>query len=214
MKIARFTFNPFEENTYILHDETGACVIIDPGCMDAEEQTELTDYIRRHNLRPERLLNTHCHIDHVLSNKFISEHYGLTPEIHPLEEPVLKHAPQYGRMYGFEMDESPAAKLSLGEGASLKFGNTTLHHLFTPGHSPGSVCFYHAESGNVLGGDVLFQMSIGRTDLPGGNMDTLLSSIRTKLFTLPEATIVHPGHGPETSIGFEKRNNPFLHAYS
>ena len=214
MKIARFTFNPFEENTYILYDDTHECVIIDPGCYDANEQHELSDYIRRHALHPVKLLNTHCHIDHVIGNKFISQHYGLTPEIHPLEYSLLQAAPDYGKMYGFNMEASPEPLKTLADGALIRFGNTTLKQLFTPGHSPGSICFYHEESGNVIGGDVLFQMSIGRTDLPGGNMDTLLNSIRQQLFVLNDEVVVHPGHGPETSIGFEKRNNPFLHAYS
>lgn len=214
MKIARFTFNPFEENTYILYDDTRACVIVDPGCYDPEEQNAITDYIQLHALQPVKLILTHCHIDHVLGIKFLSVHYGLTPEIHPAELPLLTAAPAVGRMYGIHADASPTPLQTLADGALLQFGDTTIRQLHTPGHSPGSICFYHPESGIVIGGDVLFQSSIGRTDLPGGDMQTLVLSIREKLFSLPDTVVVYPGHGPETTIGFEKRNNPFLHAHS
>lgn len=213
MKIARFTFNPFEENTYILYDETRACVIVDPGCYDSDEQAALTDYIAQHALQPVKLILTHCHIDHVLGIKFLSAQYGLTPEIHPAEFPLLTAAPAVGRMYGIQADASPTPLQTLADGAVLQFGETILHQLHTPGHSPGSICFYHAESGSVIGGDVLFKGSIGRTDLPGGDMSTLLLSIREKLFSLPDEVVVYPGHGPETTLGFEKTNNPFLPAH-
>lgn len=214
MQIARFTFNPFQENTYILYDETKECVIIDPGCYDPEEKAELFDYIKRHELVPKRLLNTHCHIDHVLGNKFVSASYGLIPEIHPLEVSLLEATKNYGPTYGIYMEPSPVPLTSLHDNGSITFGNTTLKMIFTPGHSPGSICFYHKESNSLIGGDVLFEMSIGRTDLPGGDHETLIRSIKERLFTLPGDTVVHPGHGPETSINFEQLNNPFLLAYS
>ncbi|MBL7922662.1 MAG: MBL fold metallo-hydrolase [Bacteroidia bacterium] len=214
MKIARFTFNPFQENTYVLNDESGECVIIDPGCYDPEEKEELHQYILEKGLKPVRLLNTHCHIDHVLGNKFIADTFGLQPEIHPLEQPLLSAGPQYGKMYGIFMEPSPAGMETLQEGGEIRFGNSILQLIHAPGHSPGSICFYHAASQSLIGGDVLFEMSIGRSDLPGGDHDTLLRSIREKLFVLPGETVVHPGHGGETSIAFEQKNNPFLLAYS
>lgn len=210
MEIACLTFNPFQENTYILYDETSECVVIDPGCYEEWEKEEITGFITKNNLRPVRLLNTHCHIDHVLGNSFIAKTYGLVPEIHALELPLLEATAEYGPGYGLYIDPSPAPLTVLEDGLELLFGNTRLHLYHTPGHSPGSICFHHKESGRLIGGDVLFQQSIGRTDLPGGDMKTLLESIRNVLFRLDENTVVYPGHGPETTIGFEKSHNPFL----
>lgn len=214
MYLQRFTFNPFQENTYVLYDNTSECVIIDPGCYEPEEKQELFDFIKTNKLKPVHLLNTHCHIDHVLGNHFVTSAYQLYPEIHASEVAVLEATKSYGPQFGIYMDPSPAPLPQLKEGNKILFGNTELEMLWTPGHSPGSICFYHKESHTLIGGDVLFQMSIGRTDLPGGNMETLLKSIREKLFKLPPETIVYPGHGPETTIAFEKVNNPFLLAYN
>ena len=214
MQIARFTFNPFQENTYVLYDETLECVIIDPGCYEPEEKEELFNFIQTQTLKPVHLLNTHCHIDHVLVNKFVGEAFKLQPEIHELEEKLLDACLQYGQVYGIFMEASPAPITNLKEGVAIKFGNCTLEMIHAPGHSPGSICFWHKESDTLIGGDVLFSQSIGRTDLPGGDTETLLRSIREKLFILPRKTIVYPGHGPETSIEFEKANNPFLVEHS
>lgn len=213
MRIARFTFNPFQENTYVLYDDTLECVIIDPGCYDPEEKEELFDFIQSQKLKPVHLLNTHCHIDHVLGNKFVGEAFKLKPQIHELEEKLLAACLQYGQVYGIFMESSPTPIATLQEGKTIKFGNSQLEMIHAPGHSPGSICFWHKDSDTLIGGDVLFSQSIGRTDLPGGDMDTLLSSIREKLFMLPGKTIVYPGHGPETTIEFEKLNNPFLATY-
>lgn len=209
MKIASFVFNPFEENTYLLYDETGECVIIDPGCYDQSEQNELYDFIRQENLTPVRLLNTHCHIDHVLGNAFIAESFGLKPEIHSAERELLRSAADYGKMYGIMMQPSPDPLETLKENEIIQFGKTKLKVLFTPGHSPGSVCFYEEENNNLIGGDVLFRRSIGRTDLPGGDHQTLLDSLTGKLYLLPVNCVVHPGHGPTTTIGEEINHNPF-----
>ncbi|WP_018479639.1 MBL fold metallo-hydrolase [Pontibacter roseus] len=211
MKITRLTFNPFQENTYLLHDDTKECVVIDPGCYEEAEQQELKQYIEKHDLKVVRLLNTHCHIDHVLGNKFVSDTYGVELEIHEEDLQTLRSVPVYAPNYGFPKyaDVTPSAAY-LKEGDSIKFGNTELKILFAPGHAPGHVVFYSEADKVCIGGDVLFQGSIGRTDLPGGDFDTLISSIRTKLFTLPDETVVYPGHGPETTIGYEKKHNPFL----
>jgi len=212
MTVTGFTFNAFSENTYVLHDETGACVIIDPGCYDKKEQTTLRDFISKNNLKVTALLNTHCHIDHVFGNKFVVDTYQVPFLIHEADLPTLQAVPVYAPAYGFPLYEpsQPTAYLKAGE--TVSFGNTQLKVLFTPGHAPGHVIFYNAEAKICMGGDVLFQRSIGRTDLPGGDFNTLIQSIRTQLFTLPDEVKVYPGHGPGTTIGEEKVSNPFLRA--
>jgi len=211
--IKYLTFNPTQENTYIISDNSKQCVIIDPGCYTPEEKKELFDYINAEGLTPVHLLNTHCHTDHVMGNAFVKECYNLIPKIHEKELIVLNHARSFGSSFGLFMDESPEPEICLEEGGVITFGETTFKIIFTPGHSPGSVCFYNENEKYLIGGDVLFQNSIGRTDLPGGDLDTLLKSISEKLFILEEETTVYPGHGPSTSIGYEKRNNPFLKNY-
>jgi len=208
--VQSFTFNPFEENTYIISNEDGECIIIDPGCYDRSEQNELAQFIQGRELNPVRLLNTHCHIDHILGNAFVSKAFGLGLEIHSGEVPVLNAGGAVAGMYGIPYETSPHPANFLKEGEEIELGNTKLKILFTPGHSPASVCFYNADGGWVIGGDVLFYESIGRTDLPGGDYNTLINSIRTQLFTLPGETVVYPGHGPQTTIGYEKMFNPFL----
>lgn len=208
--IKTFPFNPFYENSYVLSDETGECVIIDPGCHIEEEEAELKSYIEKNNLKPVKLLNTHCHIDHVFGNPFVAETWGLPLEIHPLDLPVLESFPKVCLMYGFNGKIQPDPIFTLEEGKQVKFGNTTLDIFFTPGHSPGSVCFYNAAEKFLIGGDVLFQGSIGRSDLPGGDYETLLKSIRTKLFKLPDDVTVYSGHGAPTKIGVERITNPFV----
>jgi glyoxylase-like metal-dependent hydrolase (beta-lactamase superfamily II) len=213
LSIKKFTFNPFQENTYILYDETKECVIIDPGCYDANEKKMLSSFIEENALKPIYLLNTHCHIDHVLGNRYVFEQYHLKPRIHDKEAMLLDAAQGYGKMYGILMEGSPEPIIDLVEHDEIKFGNTTLKILFTPGHSPGSVCFYSADDATVIAGDVLFKQSIGRTDLPGGSMEQLMESIRTRLLILDDNTEVHPGHGDKTSIGYERNNNPFILSY-
>ena len=209
--VAKFTFNPFQENTYLLYDDTKECIIIDPGCYTANERTELAQFIKQKELRPVRLINTHCHIDHVFGNRFIAEQYGLELEIHEGELPVLQAVPKVANLYGIPLpDESPEPSRFIKEGDQINFGNTKLNSLYTPGHSPASLSFYCAADQFMIAGDVLFQGSIGRTDLPGGDFATLISSIQTKFFTLDDEVVVYPGHGPETTIGYEKKNNPFL----
>lgn len=210
MKVQSFTFNPFEENTYILYDDTGECAIVDPGCCDRSEQKQLTDFITAKNLKPVRLINTHCHIDHVFGIPFVCDHYGLKLEIHEGELIVLRFAKQTGIMYGTPVDEMPEPGAFLTEGDVVTFGNTSLRVLFTPGHSPASICFYDKESKQLISGDVLFKGSIGRTDLPGGNYETLMQNIFSKLMTLDDDVKVYPGHMDATTIGKERRNNPFI----
>ncbi|MDF1695735.1 MAG: MBL fold metallo-hydrolase [Saprospiraceae bacterium] len=210
MDIAIFTFNPFQENTYILYDDTNDCVIFDPGCSNQDEEKQLIDFINANGLNPVKLVNTHCHIDHVLGNKFVSDTYQLPLISHKGEAQVLAMQPQISSMYGMPYNPSPEITEFLEDGDQLVFGNTTLHVLFTPGHSPASISFYNKEKGVVIAGDVLFKESIGRTDLPGGDFDTLAKSIREKLYVLPDEVVVFPGHGPSTTIGEEKRTNQYV----
>ena len=204
------TFNPFQQNMSLI-SSGGECVIIDPGCFDRNEKQELEDFIKENALKPVRLLNTHCHIDHILGNAFVCDKWNLKPEIHELDLPIMKALPNYGHMFGVgNLEESPLPEKYLNEGDVIEFGDVKLDILFVPGHAPGHIVFVNHKEKYVIGGDCLFRESIGRTDLPGGDYDTLIKSIREKLFTLPDDYTVFPGHGPETTIGYEKRNNPFL----
>ncbi len=211
-EIAIFTFNPFQENTYVLFDETKECIIIDPGCYTEPERQQLQNFIKERGLKPVRLINTHSHIDHILGNWFVAEEYKLELEMHRDEQAGLVAAPQYGQMYGIQMQPSPQATIFLTEADKITFGNTTLDILLTPGHSIASLSFYCKEGNFVIGGDVLFKGSIGRTDLPNGDFNTLINSIKTKLFKLPDDVRVFPGHGDSTTIGEEKATNPFLNS--
>ncbi len=208
--IQSFTFNPFSENMYILYDETKEALIIDPGCYTQPEKEELAKFIVETGLKPVKLLNTHAHIDHVLGNNFVAGKFGLKLEMHEADVDLLRSAPVYGQMWGIKPEPSPEPSTFLTEGDVVLFGNSKLDVLFTPGHCPGSITFFSSAEKFAIVGDVLFYGSIGRTDLPGGNHELLISSIREKLFPLGDDMVVYPGHGPSTTIGFEKQHNPFL----
>ena len=205
-----FTFNPVQENTYILFNEQLNTCIVDPGCYFSAEKRELQDFLEMYKLGPKYLLNTHCHLDHVFGNKFIYDTYGTPLHIHENEKPVLAYAPVSGRSWNLPFENYDAELIYLTEGEKFFLGDDELTILFTPGHSPGHVCFYCEAQKFIIGGDVLFKGSIGRTDLPGGDHNTLLRSIREELFTLPDDVVVYPGHGETTTIGFEKKNNPYF----
>lgn len=209
IEIKTFTFNPFQENTYVVFDETGTGVIIDPGCYEKAEQRELTQFIQSKNLTIKYLLNTHCHIDHVLGNCFVKETYNVPLLIHRNDEPVLQSVKVYAPNYGFAQYQEALPDQYMEENDTIHFGNSAFKVLYLPGHAPGHVGFYHEESHSLLSGDVLFEQSIGRTDLPGGNFNTLINSIHTKVFTLPDDVVVFPGHGNTTTVGEEKISNPF-----
>ena len=213
LSIKSFTFNPVQENTYVLYNDQRQCCIIDPGCYFDEERTALKQFIEKSGLTPVLLLNTHCHLDHVFGNKFVHDTWNLTLHIHEKEKIVLDTAPIAGKTWQLPFDNYAGPLGTLKEGESIKVGRDELEIRFAPGHSPGSVCFYHEAGGFVIGGDVLFNGSIGRSDLPGGDFATLINSIQTQLFTLPDDTKVYSGHGPVTTIGFEKMNNPFVKLY-
>ncbi len=210
LQIQSFTFSPIQENTYLLFNEFKQCIIIDPGCyFDAEKET-LKEFIETNGLKPALLLNTHCHLDHVFGNKFIAETYNLTLQLHEKEKSVLSFAPTSGLMYNMPFDNYAGVFIELKGGDKILLGDDELEIIEAPGHSPGSICFYCSKQHFIIGGDVLFKRSIGRTDLPGGNHQILLNSIRQKLFLLPDDTIVYSGHGTETTIGEEKFFNPFV----
>lgn len=204
------TFNPFSENTWLVWSDELNCIIIDPGCYGSDEERTLLSFITENKLKPVRLINTHCHIDHVLGNPFVYRTWGLKPEINPLEQALLDAVPQYGSMWGIRSEEQPETIHSLLPGETIALDEHQFRILFTPGHAPGEVCLYSAENNLLIVGDVLFKESIGRTDLPGGNHAQLEKSIREQLYILPDQTLVCPGHGPSTSIGHEKAHNPFV----
>ena len=205
-----FTFSPIQENTYVLYNDAKQALIIDPGCNFTEEEEKLRAFIDTNSLQPKQLLNTHCHLDHVFGNKWVHDTYNIPLYIHPDEEKMLELAPLSGEKWGLPFTNYSGPIHHLQEGDTIQLGNDALTIILTPGHSPASICFYSEEQQFLIGGDVLFRESIGRTDLPGGTHDTLLKSIREKLFVLPDDVVVFPGHGIKTSIGYEKRNNPFL----
>ncbi|HMW95937.1 MAG TPA: MBL fold metallo-hydrolase [Flavobacteriales bacterium] len=209
MRITRFTFNPFDENTWVL-DNGREALLVDPGCSDADEQRELEYWLATNRLTPIRLLLTHAHLDHVLGCAWMHRRFGLLPELHRADLPLLELAERQGLMYGIPCEPPPAPTKFLAPGDTITLGNERLEVLFVPGHAPGHIAFWHPEQRFVISGDVLFQRSIGRTDLPGGDMDTLIASIRTELFPLGDDVKVHCGHGPDTTIGEERRLNPFL----
>ena len=208
--VQSFTFSPVYENTYVLYNDSGDALIIDPGCYFEEERQKLQNFINVKELQVVQLINTHCHLDHIFGNKWVSETYNLELFIHPDEEQVLAFGPQSGVMWGLPFEHYSGKLHFLNEHDVVTLGKDELKVLLAPGHSPGSICFYCEKQNFVIGGDVLFRDSIGRTDLPGGNHNTLLNSIREKLFILPDNVIVYPGHGVPTTIGYEKKHNPYL----
>lgn len=212
LHIKTFTFNPYQENTYIIYNDEKECIIVDPGMHNYQEEGVFKSYVEQQNLKPIALINTHGHIDHVLGNSFIYETYGLMPQFHELELPLVVQVQNYAPQMGIRYEPSPIPETFLKETDQLKIGDETISLIFAPGHSPGHLCLYSKDHGFLIGGDVLFHRSIGRTDLPGGNHQQLLNSIAQNIYSLPEETVVHPGHGPSTTIGEEKQMNPFIRA--
>lgn len=210
LNVQSFTFNPVQENTYVLYNEERLCCIIDPGCYFASEEMALKNFIESNGLKPIFLLNTHCHLDHIFGNRFVAQTYGLPLHLHRLEKQVLDYGPVSGQRWQLPFENYEGELKFLEEGDTIFLGKDELHVLFTPGHSPGHICFYDKEARFLIGGDVLFEGSVGRTDLPGGDFATLEQSIKTRLYTLPEDVIVYPGHGASTTIGDEIKTNPFV----
>ena len=208
--IQDFCFSAFQENTYVLYNEFKEAIIIDPGCYTRIEEKILTDFIRKENLKPTLLLNTHCHLDHVFGNNYVSETYGLTAHIHPNEQIVLDRLPEAAAKWGAPTEAYKGPIQYIQEGEMIQFGSDAFKVLLTPGHSPGSVCFYHVEQDFMIGGDLIFKDGVGRTDLPGANPLDLIKSIRTQIFPLPDSLTIYSGHGPATTWGREKEHNPYI----
>ncbi|GAF02553.1 MBL fold metallo-hydrolase [Saccharicrinis fermentans] len=211
LKIHALTYNPWQENTYLIAAENGDCIVVDPGCLSDEEQQNLVSYMADNHLKPVRLLNTHLHLDHVFGNRFVCQHYGLSAEAHQADEFWIEQTVPYAAQMGFTLTENPPAlKRYLEHDQIIEFGGSTIKVLHVPGHSPGGVALYMEQEGVLIAGDALFRESIGRSDLPGGDFDTLITAIKTHLLTLPDQTVIYSGHGPSSTIAHEKIHNQFL----
>lgn len=211
MEYKIFVNNPWQENTVVLYDETGEAAVVDCGCFTREEGRRLRDFLLEKRLKPVVLLNTHLHPDHVFGNRFMADTYGLAARAAQADEFLLEHAVEYAAMLGLQGTTPPPALGGyLKDGDTVRFGNSAWEVIAVPGHSPGGLCYYNADAALLLSGDVLFAGSVGRSDLPGGDGNALIAGIRERLMSLPEGVRVIPGHGPMTSIGEEKKHNPFL----
>lgn len=211
IKVDTLPINMWQENIYFLSDETNECVIVDPGCLTPEERKSVVDFIDSKGLKPVRLVQTHLHLDHVFGSAFIAQTYNLGMEAHKGDEFLIDHTIDYARQFGVELDKNPPAiSTYLNDGDVITFGNSELEVLHVPGHSPGGVVFYAKEDGIAMVGDSIFMGSIGRTDLPGGDFDTLINSLKTKVLSLDDEVQLYPGHGPSTSVGRERVSNPFF----
>ena len=210
IRIKKFTFNPFQENTYVVYDQANRALIFDPGCSSIEEERTLFEFLDRHQLTPVALINTHCHIDHILGNHAVLEKYNIPFWAPDGEQMILESGTITAQMYHIPYQPSPNPDQWIGTNHNVTISGEEWKIISAPGHSPASLVFYQPSSEFAIAGDVLFRESIGRTDLPGGNHQQLLTNIREKLFILPEETVIYPGHGPETTIGYEKKHNPFV----
>ncbi|MGB0404416.1 MAG: MBL fold metallo-hydrolase [Salibacteraceae bacterium] len=210
-KVQQFVFSPFQENSFVVYDETKECVIIDPGCFTNVERNELKKFIESNDLKPVALWNTHSHLDHVFGNAFVQRTWGLTPQVHPKDKRVYDMFEATVAVYQIMGAETPPEpEYNLAEGKDVSFGNSTFKVHFLPGHCPGHVAFENVDDNYIIVGDVLFQRSIGRTDLPGGDQQTLMDSIHNKLMKLDLSHKVYCGHGETTTLKEEKEHNPFL----
>lgn len=212
MKVTRFVFNPFGENTYIIYDPVSReAAVVDPGMTDDRERQALDGYVAREGLKITHLINTHMHLDHIFGNGYVREKYGVKVEANPADAPLGENAPEQARRFGMLYPVEPSqVEVGLHDGDSFRLGDEEVKVIGVPGHSPGGIALYCPESGFVLTGDSLFDSSIGRTDLPGGDHDTLVRAVRERLLTLPPETVVLPGHGGETTVGAELRSNPYV----
>lgn len=211
MEFKTFTFNPFQENTYVIYDETNTCAILDAGNLFPNENQMLDDFFKGKNLTPTYLINTHNHLDHIFGTRYLLDNYNVKIASHPADLYWVEDFLETTKKYGMPIEkEAPKPEIMLNGGDIFTFGNTSFEIIHLPGHSPGGIAFYQKEQGVLFVGDSLFYGSIGRTDLPGGSYNDLISSIKERLFILPNDTKVLSGHGPSTTIGYEKANNPFL----
>ena len=210
IKVGVLPFNPFQENTIILSDESGECVIVDAGNYNPQEDAALSKYITDNGLKPVMAVNTHGHVDHMLGVNYVKETYGIPFAIHGKDKFLIDSAPTHGAIYGFKVDKVPTVDIDLEGQKELKFGNTVFQIIETPGHTPGHVAFYNSDNKLLLTGDTLFRESIGRTDLPGGDYSWIMRSILDKLIPLGDDVHFYPGHGMERTIGHESLYNPFV----
>ncbi len=210
LKVKQFVFNPFQVNTYVLYQPHAEAVVIDPACSTNEEFQELIDFIEQQGLALKFLVNTHCHIDHILGIQMLKEHFGVKAYAHIDDFPLLQMAPGHAMMFGLYLDSVPSIDDTLNHGSVFNINDTKIEVIHTPGHTKGGICLYSENDKFLITGDTLFNLSIGRTDLPGGSYDTLVKSIKEKLMVLPDDVQVYPGHGNRTSIGFERKSNPFI----
>lgn len=208
--IKTFIFNPFQENTYVLSDNTNNCIIIDAGVSSDYEEQVFSDYLKKNKLVPQALYNTHCHVDHVLGCNRIKEAYKIPFYAHESEKALIDSAKSFAEFFGMSVEQPPHPDHTISEEDKIRFGESELDIFHVPGHSPGSLVFYNEENRLAITGDVLFKGSIGRTDLPGGNYTELINGIKSELMTLPKDTVLYPGHGPTSTIGNEYDTNPFL----
>ncbi|MCK5171611.1 MAG: MBL fold metallo-hydrolase [Bacteroidales bacterium] len=209
-KIKVFVFNPFQENTFLLYDESNECIIIDAGCNEEHEFKELDSFITENNLTLKLIINTHCHIDHIMGNAYLVDKYNVPSIAHKEDMPLLERSNDMAMAFEFNIQEPPIPNKFVNEDDEINFGNTTLKVKHVPGHSPGSIALYNEKEQFVIVGDVLFKGGIGRTDLPGGDYDTLIASINDKLFTLNSDVVVYSGHGESSTIAHEKSTNPYF----
>lgn len=209
-KIKIFVFNPFQENTFLVYDETKECVIIDAGCNEEKEFNEIDKFIEENKLKLKYIINTHCHIDHIMGNAYLVNKYNVESIAHKEDMPLLERSNDMALAFGFNVQEPPVPNKFVAENEKIEFGNTCFKVIHVPGHSPGSIVLYNEQEKYMIVGDVLFDGGIGRTDLPGGNYETLISGITNKLFTLDGNIVVYPGHGQSTTIKKEKESNPFF----
>lgn len=210
IKVGVLPFNPFQENTIVLSDESGECVIVDAGNYNPQEDATLSKYITDNGLKPVMAVNTHGHVDHMLGVNYVKETYGIPFAIHGKDKFLIDSAPTHGAIYGFKVDKVPTVDIDLEGQKELKFGNTVFQIIETPGHTPGHVAFYNSDNKLLLTGDTLFRESIGRTDLPGGDYSWIMRSILDKLIPLGDDVHFYPGHGMESTIGHESLYNPFV----
>lgn len=210
IQIKQFVFNLFQENTYVLYDETKECVVVDAGCYSSDEEEQISSFIQSNGLTPKYAVNTHGHVDHVLGNGFMKSKYGVEILGHPEDIPLVQHAVTQAMMFGLAVDEVPFFDVYANHGDTIRFGNSELQVIHTPGHSLGGICLYSKADNFVIAGDTLFKASIGRTDLPGGSFDQLIESITIKLLPLGDDVVVYSGHGDTSTLGWERRNNPYL----
>ena len=208
--IKSFIFNPFQENTYVLSDDTNSCIIIDPGMSSDEEEKKITDYISDHKLNPQAMINTHCHVDHALGCNRVKKLYKIPFSAHESEKVLIENALSFAEFFGMTIEQPPQPDNTISDKDKILFGESELEIFHIPGHSPGSLVFYSKPDKLAITGDVLFRGSIGRTDLPGGNHSLLIEGIKSKLLSLPKETVIYPGHGRSTTVGNEYDTNPFL----